>query len=790
MLSSTPLLAGQTILGNIAAIGTADTYSFSLTQGNAFELTMGDTDLSETLTSGPQPDITIYGPDHQMVDHRGTSSNIGQTRLLETASQTGQYTVVARSSDVNGQFTGPYSIELAVAPATQGADGDNDGGPIVSGQTKFAAIQRVGNMDVYTFNASANNAFEVTMGDTNLDETATSGPQPDIRIFGPDGVLVDHRSLLGNIGEARLLETATLTGTYTVIAESTDGNGFFTGPYSIELVVAPATQAADGDKDGGPIVSGQTKFAAIQRVGNMDVYTFSAKQNNAFEVTMGDTSLDETATSGPQPEIRVFGPDGALVNHAGLLGNIGEARLLLTAPLTGTYTIIAESTDGNGYFTGPYSLELAIMPPPASHVADSDNDSGTLAVGQTRSGSIQRLGDIDLYSFTASVGDSFQVVLADANGTTAFQPDLHVYDPAGNLVNVDTALGNATKVFVNGSANIEGLYSVLVQDTDGNGFFTGDYDLTLTGTIHSPSIKVTAPAAQSATAGTGKSFSLGSFTAAYTTAPYSIDVNWGDGSADTIAPQTAAGTIGAQSHLFSKTGIDLVSITVTDAATTKSNVAKFNISISAPVVGATKLLISSQPTTAIAGAALSPVIQVKAVNAAGNLVTSDKSTVTLAIASGPTGGTITGTVTAKVVNGVAVFNGLSLKKAGAYTFKVTDGSLTAAVSKTITISPAAATKLVFAQQPTTGKHGVVLSPGIIVNVEDAFGNLVTADSSTVKLAVASGPSGGTVSGTVSVKAIKGTATFAKLTLPKAGTYTFKATDGKLATITSKNILIK
>jgi uncharacterized protein (DUF2141 family) len=81
-----------------------------------------------------------------------------------------------------------------------------------------------------------------------------------------------------------------------------------------------------------------------------------------------------------------------------------------------------------------------------------------------------------------------------------------------------------------------------------------------------PTVTVTAPAAQTANVGVSKSFSLGSFTATGTTAPYAVDVAWGDGTADTKFSLTAAGTVTAQAHTFAKAGTDTVTVTVTDAA--------------------------------------------------------------------------------------------------------------------------------------------------------------------------------------------------------------------------------
>ena len=79
-------------------------------------------------------------------------------------------------------------------------------------------------------------------------------------------------------------------------------------------------------------------------------------------------------------------------------------------------------------------------------------------------------------------------------------------------------------------------------------------------------ITLVGPANQSAVAGTSKSFALGSFTASGTTAPYSVTIVWGDGSANTVVPMSAHGTIPATAHTYAKAGIFTPSVSVTDSA--------------------------------------------------------------------------------------------------------------------------------------------------------------------------------------------------------------------------------
>jgi hypothetical protein len=123
--------------------------------------------------------------------------------------------------------------------------------------------------------------------------------------------------------------------------------------------------------------------------------------------------------------------------------------------------------------------------------------------------------------------------------------------------------------------------------------------------------------------------------------------------------------------------------------------------------------------------------------------------------------------------------GATLYTAGNWDVTATD-TVTASITgaATVTVSPAAADHLLFVQQPTDTAAGQTLSP-MIVEVVDAFGNVETGDSSdTVTLSLGSNPSGGTLSGTLSLTVVNGVATFSDLAIDLAGAgYTLHASIG-------------
>ena len=223
-------------------------------------------------------------------------------------------------------------------------------------------------------------------------------------------------------------------------------------------------------------------------------------------------------------------------------------------------------------------------------------------------------------------------------------------------------------------------------------------------------------------------------------------------------------------------------LTATDGSLTGATSSAFNMTAAA----ASKVVFTTQPSNAVAGASISPAVQVSVEDAYGNVVTSDNSSVTVAIGTNPGGGTLGGTLTVAAVNGVATFSNLSINKAGTgYTLTATDGSLTGATSSSFNITPAAASKVVFTAQPSNTAAGASISPAVQVSVEDANGNVVTSDNSSVTVAIGTNPGGGTLGGTLTVAAVNGVATFSDLSINKAGTgYTLTATDGSLTRATS------
>jgi hypothetical protein len=231
--------------------------------------------------------------------------------------------------------------------------------------------------------------------------------------------------------------------------------------------------------------------------------------------------------------------------------------------------------------------------------------------------------------------------------------------------------------------------------------------------------------------------------------------------------------------------------TSTPSRTAPVNANSFNITTG----NASKLAFSQSPNSSTGGIAFSTQPKVTVQDQNGNTVTGDASGVTLAITSGTgtSGAALTCTTNPLTASsGLATFAGCKIDKSGTgYTLTATDGSLTSAISSSVTISVGAAAKLAFTQQP----NGAVAATAFVtqpkVAIEDAGGNVVTTNTSSVTLAIGTNPGSGTLTCTTNpLAAVAGVASLAGCKISAGGAgYTLTATDGVLTSATSSSFSV-
>ena len=225
------------------------------------------------------------------------------------------------------------------------------------------------------------------------------------------------------------------------------------------------------------------------------------------------------------------------------------------------------------------------------------------------------------------------------------------------------------------------------------------------------------------------------------------------------------------------------SYTLTAAATGLTGATSTSFTIGGPQAGpASRLVFTTQPASTTAGAQVAVTVQVQ--DQAGNAVGSATNAITLSLFTNPGGGKLSGTSQVNAVNGVASFMVSVDKAASGYSLVATAAGLQPGISSAFDVAAGAATQLLFTSQPPNGSANTTLAPPVVVAIADANGNVVSAATNTITLALGNNATGATLGGTLQVNAVNGLATFNDLTVSANGSYTLTAAAGGLTGATS------
>ncbi len=395
-----------------------------------------------------------------------------------------------------------------------------------------------------------------------------------------------------------------------------------------------------------------------------------------------------------------------------------------------------------------------------------------------------------------------QVTVQDAHGNTVTSASNIITLALGANPGGGTLAGTLTRTAVNGVASFSDLslnkagtgYTVVATTSGLAGAtsaafavtagapsrlaFTGQPSTTAAGSIMAPAIQVSALD------------SLGNVDTTFAgNVAVAIGTNPGGGTLSGTLTRTAVRGVASFSDLSIDKAMTGYTLTATGTGLTGTTSTTFSITAGA----ASKLAFTVQPSSATAGATITPAVRVTVQDAFGNVVTSAAPSVTLAITSGTgtSGATLSGTPTVVAVGGVALFSDLNIDKAGVgYALSATATGLTGATSSGFDIAAGTPAKLGFTVQPSAAAVGGLISPAINVAVQDALGNTVRSATALITVAIGTNPSGGALSGTLSQSAANGVASFPNLSINAAGSgYTLTTTASGLAGTTSAPFVI-
>src|ERR1039458_3600057 len=295
-------------------------------------------------------------------------------------------------------------------------------GALTNGLAERGAISAAGQTNTWTVTATQGDRITVQIAKLSGGVTFT----PMITLFSPDGT---PQGTSSGATAARLDIQPTVSGTFTVVVG--DANHTGTGSYQLQLAQTPEPFMVPAGDDGGALTNGANNQGTIN-VGDLDQWSFAA--NSGDRIALQLAKLSGSATFNPM--IELFDPNGT---RLAVSSDPTAARVNIQAEVSGTYRVLVSAQSPGG--SGGYQLQLAQMPEP--FMVPAGDDGGALSDGVDADGTIT-LGDLDLWTFTASPGDHITLQITKLTGGVTFTPMIELYGPNGLEKGLAHGATNAT----------------------------------------------------------------------------------------------------------------------------------------------------------------------------------------------------------------------------------------------------------------------------------------------------------------------------------------------------------
>ncbi len=430
------LTNGWTHTGTIAPVGDSDSWTFSASIGDRIVIKVGEISQTNTFT----PRLRLQNPGAVQI---AVASGAVAAEITVTATNTGTFTVIVDDA-VGTTATGTYRLTLGKSPGAIFVAPGDEGGPLTNGVAHQGDLP-IGDLDVWSFTATAGESIVLKMGQI----TDVSSFDPWVRLYGPDGVLVGSSF---DFAAAEVTVRATNSDTFLVVVGNNPyNNAAGNGTYLLTLAKTGNPIVVSPSDEGGSMTNG-VAYQANLPIGDLDAWSFTANVGEAIVVKIGQI----TDAGSFDPWVRLYGPEGVLVGTS-----YGTAAAEVTARATnsGTFLVVI----GNNPYhsdagSGTYLLTLAKTGSPI--VVSPGDEGGPLTNGVAHQGDLP-IGDLDVWSFTATAGESIVLKMGQITDVSSFDPWVRLYGPDGVLVASDS---DANSVEIAVRATNSGTFLVVIAN--------------------------------------------------------------------------------------------------------------------------------------------------------------------------------------------------------------------------------------------------------------------------------------------------------------------------------------
>lgn len=387
-LAQSPIACGQTIIGDITAIGSASGSEIEVTY-DAQEAGQVITLEGRTVTAvdpGFTPCLQLIAPAGGLIG--GPICDGNQKRTLVSA---GTHRVRVR--DQNRDDRGRFAMTLQVVD-----EHGNCAVPIACGvEDSGGAITQPGGSVALRFAGVDGERISLSLAATG---TGDPGFEPCEELYAPNGALVGTRSC------SRREQLLPQTGTYTAIISA--GDHVSQGSFHASFQGLSAANAC-----AAPVLCDGVTTGALAEPGDTDTFRFSAAVDDGAAIHLGTTTktdpafeacMDVWSPTGKHPVSPTCGP------------------VTLRAAETGDYTVqvFAKNQGDRGAYRLSYQAGT-----------QATNCGVPLACGIAQRAEIDEPGDSDAFAFDSQPGVVAIQVSASTVGTNDVVPKWWLFNPDG-----------------------------------------------------------------------------------------------------------------------------------------------------------------------------------------------------------------------------------------------------------------------------------------------------------------------------------------------------------------------
>ena len=245
-------------------------------------------------------------------------------------------------------------------------------------------------------------------------------------------------------------------------------------PESSPIHFAPFFDIPSGPSTNVLLSTGMRLNAEISWLGDTDWFAMQLERGKTYQISL--TSLPFFGLG--DPALYLFDNNANLLLVDDNSGGGVNALLTITATRTGLYFVGATGFGGGGSTTGGYQIALGQVDFSADTVGDTRATSTRINVNTPVTGTIDFIGDTDLYAFRVQKGQSYYIVLdaLEDRLNPLGDPRLQLIDARGNVIAENDDNGITRNAFLSFDAAETGDLYVRAIGTGGT---TGDYRLSL-----------------------------------------------------------------------------------------------------------------------------------------------------------------------------------------------------------------------------------------------------------------------------------------------------------------------